>query len=153
MHGRLQYQFLQNMQGHACKSVAVPGSRIPEARASKTRLRASPGLMLEPPLLTHFSTRSSIAYKKGQISIDAQGWTVPLQAFTHPLVERRPCGNSLAQVPQNSNHHNTWLQSISPSLLETPPSREQHNIRPPSTAFSNIAKNLDEIPQFTLRKK
>ena len=41
-----------------------PGRRRPEAMHSKTRRRASPGLIWPPPLDTHFSTNNSIACRQ-----------------------------------------------------------------------------------------
>jgi hypothetical protein len=43
---------------------AIPGRRRPDEMLSNTRLKASPGLMLAPPLLTHFSTSNSIAWQQ-----------------------------------------------------------------------------------------
>ena len=47
-------------KGHG-KQMNSPGRIMPEEMHSKMRRRASPGLMLGPPLLTHFSTNSSMA--------------------------------------------------------------------------------------------
>lgn len=35
---------------------------------------------------------------------------------SYPAIKRRPGGNSLTQIPKDSNHHHTALQSSCPSL-------------------------------------
>lgn len=92
-----------------------PGSRIPDARASNTRRRASPGLMLPPPLLTHFSTSNSIAcvhQKRSKSNTQKEAMQ------TDPLIQRRPCWHALTEIPENANDHDTRLQAVGSSLNE-----------------------------------
>ncbi len=73
-----------------------PGSRIPEAMHSNTRRRASPGDMLAPPLLTHFSTSSSIACNTNCPSenvfslLHSQGFQVSCLLRTYLCAQRIP---------------------------------------------------------------
>lgn len=54
----IKWQFLFHLS-----NAHLPGSKSPDEILSNTRLKASPGLILAPPLLTHFSTSNSIAWK------------------------------------------------------------------------------------------
>ncbi|TNN40918.1 hypothetical protein EYF80_048910 [Liparis tanakae] len=85
---------------------AVPGSRIPEARHSMTRRRASPA---PRGLLQRSNTRT--------------------RAATHPSLERLPDGVSVAHVSQYPEDDNAGLEPVHSSLREMERSRGEKGKR------------------------
>lgn len=122
-----------------CRLTAVlPGSRMPDAIHSKTRLRASPGLIGPEALLIAFSTSSSMALDRENL-VTIHILVFPIQyfrwllknlldtlkpsmnkasfyLFTHPAWKSRPGGYSLTKVTQDTNNNHAGLESIGSSL-------------------------------------